>query len=77
MRLIDRLTWIEVPNEPRSRPPAAIFHFVYEPRGNGPKEVGAFVHLRTNSEDVMVWRQDSETHDAFVSRVVANAANES
>ena len=62
---LDRLDAIRPPSPCVPR----IFYSVVEPSENGPREVGVFAKIRSEGEDLMVWRGEHEKQESFESRV--------
>ena len=71
MKIISRIARLEAQQASAPYEPPIIIFFVVEPSDHGPKEVGAFVNLCINGEDIVVWRNDGENNGDFIDRVKA------
>lgn len=56
MKFKSRLNRLEAKQPIAPREPPIFFHSVIEPSDHGPKEVGAFVNLCINGENMVIWR---------------------
>ena len=71
MKFKSRLDRLEAMRPEAPWVPPIFFHSVVEPSENGPREVGAFVKIRVEGEDLMVWRGENETNEDFETRITA------
>ena len=76
MKITSRIARIEAQHAHVPYKPPVIIFSVVEPSDHGPKEVGAFVNLCINGEDMTIWRKDEETQHAFELRIVDIKAKE-
>ena len=70
MKITSRIARLEAQHAHVQYQPPIIIFSVVEPSDHGPKEVGAFVNLCINGEDIVIWRKDEETQNAFELRIV-------
>ena len=71
MKLKSRLNRLETMQPVAPWEPPIIIFSVVEPSDHGPQEVGAFVNLCINGEDIVIWRNDGENKGDFIDRVKA------
>ena len=76
MKFKSRLDRLEAMRPITQWVPPIFFHSVVEPSENGPREVGVFVKIYDDGNDLMVWREDNETKDDFEARVLAMQSSE-
>ena len=69
MKITSRIARIEAQHAHVPYKPPVIIFSVVEPSDHGPKEVGAFVNLCINGDDIVIWRNDGENNDCFVNRI--------
>ena len=69
MKITSRIARIEAQHAHVPYQPPIIIFSVVEPSDHGPKEVGAFVNLCINGDDIVIWRNDGENNDCFVNRI--------
>ena len=69
MKITSRIGRLEAQQASATYEPPIIIFSVVEPSDHGPKEVGAFVNLCINGEDITIWRNDGENNGCFVNRI--------